>query len=244
MTDINNTESSTNCFVAFCDILGFSASIENDFDATLNIYREFCEFIDPVLARDGVQITVYSDAILIAGQNLHDVAQTIQILCCIALQHGMLIRGGISYGRYWEKKAGRHLFVVSEALVRSVRLESSIKVPAVVLGDEVEVPDELWLVRFKHNQFTAPVLWFDQKRIVNPLSMFWGKSAGIRASILMEESSPEHRSKYEWFLQLHQEIMDGHHLIPDEIIDKYVELGVLRFTGDQAEDENALGRTE
>lgn len=228
--EADNSEDQTNKYVAFCDVLGFSASIERDFESTLQLYREFSDFVDPVLERDGVQISVYSDSILITGENLSTVAQTVQIMSFIALQHNMLIRGGISYGRHWEKKSGRHLFMVSDALVRSVRLEASIKIPAIVLGEEVDIPDDLWLVRYAHGQFAAPILHFDGKNIVNPFSMMWGKSAGMRASMLMEESAPEHRKKYEWFLSLHKAVFNNDPLIPEHILKKYLELGVLKFT--------------
>ena len=81
----------------------------------------------------------------------------VQSLWFATLTQDWLIRGGIAYGKYWEDRSNGNLFVVSDALVRAVRLESTIKVPGVVLSPEIEVPLSAWVTRFRDGPFSAPL---------------------------------------------------------------------------------------
>ncbi|EMH2962241.1 hypothetical protein V6G44_003040 [Burkholderia multivorans] len=144
----NNVEELvSNKYVAFCDILGFSAKLANDFDATLDVYRRFGERLDPELFESGVKMTMYSDAILLTSDELAPVLSAVQVLWFIALTEDLMIRGGIAYGRYWERRHGDHLMVVSDALAAAVKIESMVSVPAVALSDDIEIPLDFWVAR-------------------------------------------------------------------------------------------------
>jgi hypothetical protein len=117
-------------YVGFCDILGFSNRILTDFDRTLEVYRQFGSALSS-LPVEGVTVTMYSDALLITGDSLGRVASAIQSLWFVALTHDLMIRGAITKGRYWEERQGNHMMVASDALVRAVKLEGSIGIPAV-----------------------------------------------------------------------------------------------------------------
>lgn len=213
-------------YVGFCDILGFSNRILTDFDGTLEIYKQFGASVSRLPIKE-IQVTVYSDAILVTGESLGRVLAAVQALWFVALADDLMIRGAITKGHYWEQRQGNHLLVASDALVRAVKLERSIGVPAVVIADDVEISDEFWLIRFGKGLLETPVLHFRDRNIVNPFNTFWFASAATRASQLMAKSPP-HRDKYLWFLALHKAVSDGQELIPHDVFTRLVRDGVLK----------------
>jgi hypothetical protein len=212
-------------YVAYCDILGFSNKILSDFDRTLGVYKEFGKSMAEFAVNE-VQATMYSDAILVTAALLGKVLSAVQQLWFLALRNDLMIRGAIARGRYWEQRQGNHLLVASDALVRAVKLERSVGVPAVVIADDVEIPDELWLRRFVRSPFETPLLHFRDRNIVNPFNTFWGQSAASRATELMKES-PTHRDKYLWFLALHEAAATGQELIPPGTLARFQRDGML-----------------
>jgi hypothetical protein len=214
-----------NRYVGFCDILGFSNRIVTDFDGTLQIYKTFGDEMSTMPYKN-VEVTVYSDAILVTGNSLARVLSAIQGLWFISLANDLMIRGAITKGRYWEQRLGNNMLVASDALVRAVKLEKSVGVPAVVVADDVEVPDEFWLNRFISGLFQTPILHFRDRNIVNPFNIMWFRSAGDRASRLMS-ASPSHRDKYLWFLALHEAVGNGLELVPPGVMARFVRDGIL-----------------
>jgi len=174
------------------------------------------------------KITVYSDAILITATSLDKILYAVQGLWFFALAKNFMIRGAITKGRYWEQRRGDDLLVASDALVQAVKLEKSIGVPAVVIADDVEIPDGYWLSRFQRGPFGTPLLHFRDRNIVNPFNLFWGESARHRASLLMAEN-PEHKAKYLWFIALHSAVVNNQELVPPDVLKRLVEKGVLQF---------------
>jgi hypothetical protein len=213
-------------YVAYCDILGFSNKILSDFDRTLGVYKDFGKSMAEFAVKE-VRATMYSDAILVTAMLLGKVLSAVQQLWFLALRNDLMIRGAITKGRYWEQRQGNHLLVASDALVRAVKLEQSVGVPAVVIADDVEIPDELWQRRFVVSPFETPLLHFRDRNIVNPFNTFWGKSAASRTTELMNES-PTHRDKYLWFLALHEAAATGQELIPPAILARFQRDGILR----------------
>jgi hypothetical protein len=129
-------------YVAFCDILGFSNRIEQDFEGTPRLYDSFASFWVK-LDITGVETCVYSDAVLITSGSLPSIISAVNALWFCAQTQSFIIRGGIAKGRYWERRVGSSLFVTSDALVRAVKIEKSIGSPMVALADNIEVPLEL-----------------------------------------------------------------------------------------------------
>jgi hypothetical protein len=147
--------------------------------------------------------------------------------CFFALLEDLMLRGAITKGRYWEQRSGNSLLVASDALVRAVKLERLVSVPAVVIADDVEIPDEYWLARFNQNVLEVPLLHFRDRNIVNPFNPGWFKSAAGRAQRLMEQN-PSHRDKYLWFLALHEAVANNRELIPPDKLTRYLREGRLK----------------
>jgi hypothetical protein len=118
------------------------------------------------------------------------------------------------------------MLVASDALVRAVKLERSVGVPAVVIADDVEIPDGFWLHRFAEGLFQTPILHFRDRNIVNPFNTWWFRSAATRASQLMA-ASPSHRDKYLWFLALHEAVGNGLELVPPDAMARFIRDGIL-----------------
>ncbi|WP_322104423.1 hypothetical protein [Paraburkholderia sp. J41] len=128
--------------------------------AVADVYRRFAERRDPELFRSEVKMTMYSDAILLTSRELPPLLTTLQVLWFTALSEDLMLRGGVSYGRYWERRHGDHLMVVSDALVAAVKIEGMIGVPAIALADDIEIPLDFWVPRFAHGPYAVPLLHF------------------------------------------------------------------------------------
>lgn len=213
-------------YVAFCDVLGFSHAVENEFEATLSLYREFSERISDWPFPKKANISMYSDSILIVCDELPPLLYAVQGLWFATLAQNWLIRGGIAYGKYWEDRSNGNLFVVSDALVRAVRLESTVKVPGVVLSPEVEIPLGLWVLRFQEGPYTAPLLHFDGLSLVNPFNMAWFRSAKNRVQQL-KIRFPQHSDKYDWFLKLADQVGADEPMVPDLILSELLAKGII-----------------
>jgi hypothetical protein len=219
--ETNQSEEVSVRYVAFCDILGFSNRILNDFERTLEAYQRFANLASELPVAE-VQLSIYSDAVLETATSLHAILSATQNLWFFALANDLMIRGAIVRGRYWEQRRGNHLLVASDALVRAVKLERSIGIPAVVIADDVEIPDSLWVRRFANNPpVTTPILHFRDRNIVNPFNLFWFKSAAVRGTGLMNEN-PEHKDKYLWFLALHEAVANNRELVPPDVLARFV----------------------
>jgi hypothetical protein len=214
-------------YVGYCDILGFSAAVLNDFDGTVSLYRQLREHLRMWPFPADAKVSVYSDSILVVSDSLPSVLNTIVSLNWAALMQGWLIRGGVAYGRYLEEKEDGNLFVVSDALVHAVAIEKSAKVPAVVVSTDIDLGIEAWVPRFKHNIFRAPLLYFEDRRIVNPFNEYWFKSSVIRVRQMLKQH-PQHREKYDWFLSLAQSVAQDDLLIPESALKEMLALGIIQ----------------
>lgn len=221
-------------YVAYCDILGFSNMVASEFDETIQATKKLADLLSGMEEMQlDVKITMYSDSILVVGERLRDVLNAVQGLWFFALASDFMIRGSITKGRYWEMRTNSALVVISDALVRAVQLEKQVSIPAVVIADDVEIPEELWYTQFAPDPSGAgtivtSLLHFRDRNIVNPFNRYWLLSAGARANRLMQKY-PKYKDKYLWFIALHQAVTNRHQLVPQEIFEKLVRSGMVTW---------------
>lgn len=220
------TDSIPNKYVAFCDVLGFSHAVETRFEATFQLYKEFKDRIAEWPFPEKAHVSVYSDSILIICDELPPVLHAVQALWFATLTQDWLIRGGVAYGKYWEDRSNGNLFVVSDALVKAVRLESSIKIPGVVLSPEIDVPLGAWIARFENGVLSAPLLHFEGFNVINPFNPYWFASACTRIR-QQQIYFPQHSEKYEWLLKLADYIEADELLVPEVALSEMLALGII-----------------
>ncbi len=210
-------------YVAYCDILGFSNTVLSDFENTVSLYKEFSKSVGmSSLVLGDTTMSIYSDSIIIVGQELPNVLFAVKQLYWFALTHGWLIRGGVAFGKHWEESEGRNLFVVSEALVKAATIEKNVKLPIIKVSDEIRSDLINW-VPVSDDILDAHLLYFDNTAFVNPFNRYWFNSAGINLMKLLEKH-PSHSEKYLWFLSLMDAVSRQEALYPEEILVQLNEL--------------------
>lgn len=218
-------------YVAFCDVLGFSNAVVHDFERTISVYSDFMVRMRDWPFPNKAEVSIYSDSILIVSDDLSAVMYAVKNLWFATLTQDWLIRGGIAYGRYWEHRENGNLFVVSDALVRAVKLESTISHPAIGFSPEVDLTLAPWISRFEQGVLVAPILHFQGLTFVNPFNPFWFQSARTRVRQLLQRF-PRHEAKYNWFLNLADAVDEHHALVPEDVWNELIRLGILQWTPD------------
>lgn len=211
-TPIFDRSQITEKYVAFIDILGFGARVMQNFNQLLDNFEQFLQLANLVehLTAE-VQVTMYSDSYLFVCSELKPLVGVIQGLHMQSLFCDYLIRGGIAKGQHVEASKGRNLYVVSEALVKAAAIEKTIRFPCVALHPDIIVPDEWWVGHSRNIE--RGVLYFGGQTIVNPCNIAWGTSAATRVSQMLSDS-PQHRDKYEWFLEMHKALFSPVPMVP------------------------------
>ena len=213
-------------YVAYCDILGFSNLVIADFEKTLTIYGEFkSELAKRQLGN--LTVSLYSDSIIIVGDNVIEIAQTVQILLWTCLKYKWIVRGGIAYGKHWAESDSSNLFIISEALVKAAILEKTVKRPLIVVADEIEIGLEYWIHGFTHRVFDLPIIHYENVNIVNPFNNYWFRSAEMILTSL-KLSHPNHHEKYEYLLKLMDDIKQEKEFVPHSIIKELLEKELIR----------------
>jgi len=199
-------------YVAFVDILGISANVLRAFDTVLETYENLLRSLNLLRnVRPDVALSLYSDSFLLVSSHLGPLVAVTQAVHMQTLMWDCLVRGGIAYGRHLEVSLPPHLIMVSEPLVKAVALESSLGNPCVALHPDIAVPDSWW-EGYERN-LDRGLLYFGGQRIVNPMNIAWGQSAGTRVTQMLHDH-PEYRDKYEWFLELYQAVFSPVPMVP------------------------------
>lgn len=108
MNILENEQPVKGKYVAFCDILGFSAKVRARFEET---QQEYLNFIDTLESIEGINLTIYSDSVIIVSESLWAVLLSAQRVCWFALGNNFLVRGGIAYGKHWEAQRGKNFLM-------------------------------------------------------------------------------------------------------------------------------------
>jgi hypothetical protein len=102
MTDLEqpaifNVSDSQVRHVAFLDILGFSAKVLSDFQGTVALYTELVKRWHTLTRANAylqVQLTIYSDSIILICEELPPLLQAITSLYMITMSLSCMLRGG------------------------------------------------------------------------------------------------------------------------------------------------------
>lgn len=113
--------------------------------------------------------------------------------------------------------------MLSDAWVRALKLETTVGIPAIVVSDEIKLGFEAWVPRFECGPHRSLLLYFGGMTIVNPFNEY----AVIRVEELRKQL-PAHKSKYDWFLELADAIRRDESLVPQAMLTRMLELGILR----------------
>jgi hypothetical protein len=137
-------------YCCFLDILGFK-SLLSEFDKAVEIYRGMLAYIQRNIElnatlsaesekifgdkHDSVSIKILSDSIIFSSTNWYDVVGSAQLAQAYFFERGILIRGGIAFGRHAEFDGNIGAAVVSEALSRAYIAESRIAIYPRIIFD-------------------------------------------------------------------------------------------------------------
>ena len=216
----------SNKYVGYCDILGFSNAVISKFDETIKVYTEFRKFLS-FYKIENITISIYSDSIMVVGDTLFNVAEAIQILHLFTLRDKWLIRGGIAYGKHWKESDENNLFIVSEALVKAVAIEKEIRYPIIAVSEEINIDFNYWISVLNRQYGEWPIIYFDKKNIVNPMCKYWFKSAIVQLNGLKSQY-PEHFAKYNYLLNIFDDMNLQKPIFPKDSLDDLVKNGVLK----------------
>lgn len=147
----NNTKKLDNYLVAYIDILGGKELILNDKDnINLNIVKEIYKFAIGSLtstitqnATKNLKIKIFSDNIVIASKIKIDTIRHIKLSIINflrfiayfqrkALDNGILLRGGVSYGELYIKED----FIWGKALIAAYEAEKKAEYPVIEMDEE------------------------------------------------------------------------------------------------------------
>lgn len=132
------------CVVAFIDVLGFSAMVKSDAASSgskyLDAFRDVLEEVKASFhdATNGLDAKMFSDSIVLAAPLTP--GSVVQVLRACAdlqrrfLEKGILLRGGISYGKHYADAT----VMFSEGLISAYYIESQLaKFPRIVVDKNV-----------------------------------------------------------------------------------------------------------
>lgn len=158
--------SASNKAVFFVDILGMSALTNNQINLTDEDYSPWLdqnniEYSDQFLAASilvefrnilmefekkypNVTISQLSDCAFVWSKNIRETIIFVSNFMTTAIRHGLLCRGGLTYGEIIETCQSQNLgrFIVGKAVSDAVKLEKIAKGARVLIDDEF--PHHLW----------------------------------------------------------------------------------------------------
>jgi hypothetical protein len=203
-------------YVGFLDVLGFGNRVLQDYRGTLEAYDILLSTLD--IARGvsvgDVSVRIFSDSLLLLSAELRPLLSAANLLQWGALLADCLLRGGIAYGQHLEITREADVYVVSEPLVHASRQEKEVKRPCVALHSTVTPTTQEAGVLSTPNLHRL-VLFYDNRWIVNPFTIAWGRSAAHHARCLRDEH-PAFASQYTWFLQLYDAVFSPQPFLPSE----------------------------
>lgn len=207
----------TDCWVGFLDLLGFSAAVSSNFESAVASYSKIAAFIQDVCRLHAAEqqaceqpraatLRMVSDSIVVTGPTLLSVAAM-----CQAVQSGallgarMLLRGGIGFGKHANFVVGDNMYVVSCPLVEAVATEKHAGAPRVVVARGFAEETAAQAFRSGSPHFmqcddgrwaVVPFLELEEGQSEHPHPRF----RAVLESLAMENQKSGHADKYDWML--------------------------------------------
>ena len=115
-------------YVAFIDVLGFSALISGDQTQRVHDYLDCLKGVFEKSRPKPVEYIVFSDSLIITTSDDTDEALTSLFLCCSTLfgallHHRIPVRGAISHGTYERVRTNSGTFVAGRAIIDAYLFE-------------------------------------------------------------------------------------------------------------------------
>ena len=130
-------------YVAFIDILGFSAYVSNEenVNGTCNLFdfvRKFCDLFNNS-SKLKVNISFFSDSIVLTADELEDLITPIYIAESYLKDNlSLLFRGGICYGKYYHNDG----VTFGPAVVTAYKLEGKANYSRILLDEKIQISEE------------------------------------------------------------------------------------------------------
>lgn len=160
-------------YVAYFDVLGYKEHFKKSSDAVQEFIDGFCSAIDDTiavindalsseilkLAQMNIERRIFSDNVLICLKKGNTTLEPIRILTFLqtvidiqrkfVLDHGILLRGGISVGPLYIDES--HL--VGEILIKVVSMEHAVKYPFIAIDDTIMDGLTVLIAKYADDQF-------------------------------------------------------------------------------------------
>jgi len=199
-------------YVAFIDVLGFSSRVLANFDSALDTFEQVLKSTSLVNELiEEVEVQVYSDSFILVSDSFERIVAASQGILRQTLCNDYLVRGGIAYGKHLDQSRPPDTYMVSEAVVKAAMVEKSVKFPCVAVHPDVKIEEEWWGPA--DSNLERGLLYFGGLVLANPCMIGWGVSARTRVEQMLHEH-PEHREKYNWFIELHEAICSPVPMVP------------------------------
>ena len=137
-------------YVAFIDVLGFSAFVSKEENGAktaelFSFVKNLCYLFNSS-AKLNVEISFFSDSIVISAKELESLVMPI-LLAESYLQDklGLLFRGGIAYGKYYHKDG----VTFGPAVIEAYKLENAAIYSRILIHKEIEIPEDINVHYFK-----------------------------------------------------------------------------------------------
>lgn len=139
-------------FCAFIDILGFKKLMESGFDKAVDFYESYMSHfkamsaanndiqdqINHALAQKNIndlEYYIFSDSIIVISKKWDVFFWHIANICSWMLEKGFLFRGGVGFGKIYNKCKFPDVKMVSEGLVQAATIEAEYSIyPRIVLS--------------------------------------------------------------------------------------------------------------
>jgi hypothetical protein len=151
-------------YVAFLDVLGFSAPISGDQGARVQKYLDCLKRVFDGEPESPVDYVVFSDSIILTTRD--DGVPTLQALLTrcstllwVMLANDIALRGAIAHGSYITEKTNRGTFVAGKAIIEAYHFEGAQDWIGIMLAPSViqAVPD--LQARCRYEEPHSAALW-------------------------------------------------------------------------------------